>query len=39
MDTSNDSILSGGAEEQAVFNGLEFPEEVEEALKEVSNLF
>ena len=35
MDVSTESILS--AEEKEVFDGLEFPEEVEEALKEVGS--
>ena len=34
MDVSNESVLSG-PEEKEVYDGLEFPEEVEEALKEV----
>ena len=37
MDVSTESILSG--EEKEVLDGLEFPEEVEEALKEVKNSF
>ena len=34
MDVSNESVLSG-SDEKEVYDGLEFPEEVEEALKEV----
>ena len=33
MDVSNESVLSG-SDEKELYDGLEFPEEVEEALKE-----